>query len=48
MLNGKVIIVTGAARGIGREYVMSFVAKGASVVAADVNACEETVRRCRS
>ena len=33
--NGDVVIVTGAARGVGREMVHRFVASGANVVAAD-------------
>ena len=36
-LQGKVIIVTGAARGIGQEYAHSFAAAGARVVAADIS-----------
>jgi NAD(P)-dependent dehydrogenase (short-subunit alcohol dehydrogenase family) len=35
---GKVAIVTGAGRGLGREYALHFAADGASVVVADVNA----------
>ncbi len=35
-LRNKTAIITGAARGIGRAIVQSFVAAGASVVAADV------------
>ena len=40
---GKVILVTGAARGIGREYARAFASAGALVVAADLNDCSETV-----
>ena len=34
---GKVAIVTGAGRGLGREYARFFAAEGAQVVVADVN-----------
>jgi 3-oxoacyl-[acyl-carrier protein] reductase len=37
-LSGKVAIVTGAARGIGREIVREFVSGGAKVVAVDIRA----------
>ncbi len=43
-LTGKVVIVTGAARGIGQEYVRSLGKVGASMVAADINSCDETVK----
>ena len=36
-LDGKVVLVTGAARGMGCEYVRGFLDKGARVVAADVS-----------
>jgi NAD(P)-dependent dehydrogenase (short-subunit alcohol dehydrogenase family) len=42
-LDGKVAIITGAARGIGREYSIRFGQEGAKVVAADVLDCSETV-----
>ena len=42
-LNEKVAIVTGAARGLGREYVSSLAAAGAAVVAADRRDCTETI-----
>src|SRR5262249_2870224 len=47
MLMGKVVIVTGAARGIGREYCVRFAGMGAIVVAADVSPCEATVVAAR-
>jgi 3-oxoacyl-[acyl-carrier protein] reductase len=43
MLEGKVAIVTGAARGIGREFVRVLLEAGASVVAADLNDCNDSV-----
>jgi NAD(P)-dependent dehydrogenase (short-subunit alcohol dehydrogenase family) len=43
MLQDKVAIVTGAARGIGREFALALARAGAKVVAADVNDCSETV-----
>jgi 3-oxoacyl-[acyl-carrier protein] reductase len=42
-LAGKVVIVTGAARGLGREYARAAAARGAQVVAADVADCRPTV-----
>jgi len=42
-LTGKVAIITGAARGIGREAAHLFAQKGASVVLADVDAQAEAV-----
>ena len=43
MLTGKVAIVTGAARGLGREFVTTLAKAGAKVIAADVGDCAETV-----
>lgn len=37
-LAGRTVVVTGAASGIGRAWVNGFVADGATVVAADINA----------
>lgn len=48
MMNGKVVVVTGAARGIGQEYVRALARAGAKVVAADLNSCDETVEMARS
>ena len=42
-IKGKVVIVTGAARGIGQEYVRCFAAAGAHVVAVDIADCAETI-----
>lgn len=42
-LDGKVVLVTGAARGLGREYCRAAAAEGAKVVAGDVADCDETV-----
>ena len=43
MLDGKVAIVTGGARGLGREYVLRMAAEGAAVLAGDVRDCAATV-----
>jgi p-cumic alcohol dehydrogenase len=40
----KVILVTGAARGIGQEYCRRLAALGAAVVAVDINSCEATAK----
>ena len=42
-LAGKVVIVTGAARGLGREYARALASRGALVVASDVSDCAQTV-----
>ena len=41
-LDGKVVIVTGAARGLGREFACALGHAGAQIVAADINDCAET------
>ena len=43
MIRDKVIVITGAARGIGQEYAKSFGAAGARIIAADIHDCSETV-----
>ena len=42
-MSGKVAIVTGAARGLGRDYAIHLAAHGAKVVAGDVRSCDDTV-----
>ncbi|MEX2615854.1 MAG: glucose 1-dehydrogenase [Alphaproteobacteria bacterium] len=42
-LEGKTAIITGAARGLGREYAIRLAGEGAAVVAGDVRNCAETV-----
>ncbi|HTW87474.1 MAG TPA: 3-oxoacyl-ACP reductase family protein [Candidatus Binataceae bacterium] len=47
LLQGRVAIVTGAARGIGQEYSLGLAREGAKVVVTDVLSCEETASRVR-
>ena len=42
-VDGKVIIITGAARGIGQEYARYFGGLGARIVVADINDCAQTL-----
>jgi len=42
-LAGKVAVITGAARGLGRAYAEALAAEGAAIVAADLNDCSDTV-----
>ena len=47
MLKERVCIVTGAARGIGREFALHFACLGARVFAADRLSCDATIRQIR-
>src|SRR5262245_27709353 len=42
-VDGKVIVITGAARGIGQEYARYFAGLGARLVIADINDCAQTL-----
>jgi len=42
-IEGKVIVITGAARGIGQEYARYLGGLGARIVAADINDCSSTL-----
>lgn len=42
-VEGMVAIITGAGRGLGREYATRLSAEGANVVVADIRDCDETV-----
>jgi 3-oxoacyl-[acyl-carrier protein] reductase len=46
-VEGKVIAITGAARGIGQEYARYFGSLGARVVIADINDCAQTLELVR-
>ncbi len=47
-LEGKVAIVTGAARGLGQEYVVCLGKAGAKVLAADRSDCAGTLEKARA
>jgi 3-oxoacyl-[acyl-carrier protein] reductase len=47
-LEGKVIIVTGAAGGLGREYSVRMAEEGAKLTVVDIQDCAETVERIQA
>ena len=47
-LDGKVVLVTGAARGLGRRYCEVLAATGAAVVGVDLSDCADTVQSVTS
>ena len=46
-LSEKVIIITGAARGLGQTYARRFAALGNRLVVCDLRDCADTVAQCR-
>ena len=44
----KVVVITGAARGLGRRYAEAFAAEGARVAISDVRNCTEALEALRS
>ena len=46
-LSEKVVIITGAARGLGQTYARRFAGLGSRVAVCDVRDCAETVAQCR-
>jgi NAD(P)-dependent dehydrogenase (short-subunit alcohol dehydrogenase family) len=47
-LDGKVILITGAAAGLGREYAERLAKDGARLALADINDCAGTAARCEA
>jgi 3-oxoacyl-[acyl-carrier protein] reductase len=47
-VDGKVIVITGAARGIGQEYARYLGALGARIVAGDIADCADTLELVKS
>src|SRR4051794_18197283 len=46
-VTGKVVAITGAARGLGQEFAASLAAAGARIVVGDLNDCADTLDRVR-
>ncbi len=47
-MNGKVVVVTGAAQGLGRTYAESLAAEGAKVVVTDIQDTDEAVEAIKA
>ena len=47
-LEDKVIIVTGAAGGLGRQYAIRFAKEGAKLTVADIQDTTQTAELCRA
>ena len=41
-MKDKVVIITGAARGLGQKYAIEFAKIGAKIIFADINSCSDT------
>lgn len=48
MLKDKVAIITGAARGMGREFTLRFVKEGAKVTICDIHDCEPVAKEIKA
>src|SRR4051794_3762660 len=46
-VTGKVVAITGAARGLGQEFAASLAAAGARIVVGDLNDCADTLDRVK-
>jgi 3-oxoacyl-[acyl-carrier protein] reductase len=46
--DNKVVVITGAARGLGQEYARQFARRGAQVVVSDLRDCDETLEAIES
>ena len=44
-MKDKVVVVTGAARGLGQKYAYEFAKAGAKVSFADINSCDDTEKK---
>lgn len=47
-LDSKAVVITGAARGLGRAYAVAMAAEGASILACDISDCSETVAEVKA
>jgi NAD(P)-dependent dehydrogenase (short-subunit alcohol dehydrogenase family) len=47
-LEGRIAVITGAARAIGREYALMFASLGAKAVVNDINVSDDVVAEVRA
>lgn len=48
LLQGKIALITGAARGIGYSIAQTFAAQGADIAITDLNITEDTLKQCEA
>ena len=46
--DSKVVVITGAARGLGQEYARQFARRGAQILVSDLRECDETLAIIKS